>query len=186
MVARWILVVVCLSGCDQLFGLVHVDDQPDASGACPASYDIMFAESTTQYRYVADNTTWDGAEESCANHTNINTHLVVLTDDNERLPLAAALKARLVTTSVWIGLSDRKVEGEFLWVTREQVGMPPIQMPPWSAGQPDNQGGTQHCVRMYGTDAAGGAATLFDDGECGVPLDYVCECDAWAPEPMNF
>ena len=50
MVARWILVVVCLSGCDQLFGLVHVDDQPDASAVCPASYDITFAESTTHFQ----------------------------------------------------------------------------------------------------------------------------------------
>ncbi|HEY5923357.1 MAG TPA: C-type lectin domain-containing protein [Kofleriaceae bacterium] len=197
---RWLVVVVCLAGCDKLFGLLPIktvdassdavadavdDTTRDGNDACPQSYNLTFTGATTQYRYVDASSGWLAAELTCFMDTSTRTHLVVLTDDNERAALAGALVMSSVTSSVWLGLSDRQKEDAFLWVTDEPVGMPPRTSPPWIIGQPDNQGVAQHCVRMAGTNA-GQDATLFDDSDCTLPLDFVCECDAFAPDPTNF
>ena len=181
---RWLVLIACLAGCDQLFGLVHVDQQTvDAAAVCPASYNLAVATSPTVYRYEPTNKTWLDAELSCETESAGITHLIVLSDDTERLGIVGALADTGVTTTIWIGLSDRISEGSFRWVSAEPVGMPPLENPPWPPGQPDDNGG-QDCVRIQGSTTV--APTLFDDTQCGLMFDYVCECDAYAPDPRNF
>ena len=191
---RWLVALLGLAGCDQLWNLQHVDQEPREAGAidadlsgCPMTYGLPVDGYPSRYRYEATGTSWDGAETLCAAETTGLTHLVVLQDDDERLAIVTALAKVGSTSSVWIGLSDRVMEGEYRWVTDERVGMPPLENPPWPAGQPDNSGtgGTeQDCVRIQGM--TGAAPTLFDDGECSSIFDYVCECDGNPPAPENF
>lgn len=197
MVVRAIVVLLCLTGCDRLFGLEHLEPPPDGGRGdadvredaggdtgdggplCPLSYDIQLPDSPTRYRYAVTNTSWDAAESDCASDTTGGTHLIVLDDDRERSELMTALTARGLTDSVWIGLSDRVSEGVWLWVTAQEVSRPPLTSPPWAAGQPDDAAGAQDCVRILGPQSV--SPTLLDDSECSSTLDYVCECDGYAP-----
>lgn len=160
------------------------DGAADGPSSCPESYDLPIDGSPSRYRYVADGTTWTAAQAACAADSVGGTHLIVFDDDGERLGLMAALATRGIVASVWIGLTDRKTEDVFLWVTAQEVGMPPLSTPPWGAGQPDDQNGVQDCVRVVGAGSTG--AGLFDDGECSSVFAYVCECDGYAPEPNNY
>lgn len=200
MVARVCLVASCLAGCDRLFGLSPldppVDGQVDGAGMtsdaldadparCPATYDITFETSTTRYRHVTAGRNWLDAQNACAADLPGRTHLVVLDDDVERVSLVSALEDRGFVGTFWIGLSDRRSENVFLWVTLQPVGMPPRTTPPWGAGQPDNQNGAQHCVRIQGMQS-GGQWGLFDDAECAATFEYICECDDYAPATDNY
>jgi hypothetical protein len=191
-VARWAVVLLCLAGCDKLFGIIRVDEADanlgsgqDGSSQCPASYSISIAGSMTSYRYEAAETAWATAEQRCESDSDRRTHLVVLNDDEERKALVAVLLGRQLTKTYWIGLSDRRSEDQFVWVSSEGVGMPPRQNPPWPAGQPDNEDNAQDCVRIQG-DEVGSSPGLFDDAECAGMFDYVCECDGYAADPVKF
>ena len=187
MVARWLL-LVCLIGCDQTWGLVHVTPHDsggvDTLGTCPESYELTVAGFSSRYRYEGTATTWDAAEALCAADSTNLTHLIVLDDEPERTGLLTTLAQNQVTASVWIGLTDRRSEGVWQWVTDQPVGMPPLETPPWGAGQPDAQTSAQDCVRIQG--ATSSSVGFFDDGECSSIFDYVCECDGQAPQPNNF
>ena len=199
---RWAVALVCLGGCDKLFGLpdVHgeatVDaaalvDAPDASidapSYCPGNYDIT-VPGFPNSRYVFQPITepWLSAQTRCMLDAKGagRTHLVVIQDKNERMALYGELRARNVTVTAWIGLSDRNTEGQFLWVTDEPVGMPSPMVPPWPPNQPDNAN-NQDCVRMkaYDETTYGG---FFDDGGCDLDFASVCECDAHAAYPTNY
>jgi hypothetical protein len=199
-VARWLVAFVCVAACDQTWGLVHVKDHPDALGDgngdgsgdatdadCPG-YDITLAAfPDSRYSFQRNGAPWTSAQDTCMSHGQgaLHTHLVVIQDDSERTGLYSALLAKSVTVSVWIGLSDRRTEDQFLWVTNEPVGMPPRTTPPWPPNQPDDDMGLQDCVRMKAPSETtyGG---FFDDNQCFLSLAYVCECDAYPTVTANY
>lgn len=184
---RWLVASIWLVGCDQTWGLVHVGDPPiDGPLECPAKYDLRIGASS--YWRSDLEVRWDTAEQQCEmDRMGIAraTHLVVLTDETERLGLYSLLEGRGVTKNVWIGFSDRRTENAFVWVTNEPVGAPPNkQTPPWAPAQPDNQAGNQDCVRLEPPN--GSDPSLLDDVECIATFQFVCECDDWMPAPANF
>lgn len=206
--ARLAMVLLCVAGCDRLFGLAHVSDRPDArddgsgaaarddagsgddaSSSCPDTYDIALAAfPDSRYFYQPITGPWLSAQQLCvqdAQGAGVNTHLVVIQDENERTALYGALLAKTVMVTFWIGLSDRTLEDSFLWVTGEPLGMPPRTTPPWPPNQPDNENDAQDCVRMKAPNETtyGG---YFDDIGCTSVLAYVCECDAYPSEPANY
>lgn len=188
MVERWLVGIVALAGCDKLFGLdvVTARDAPPGEPmlACPAGYDLQSTISPSRYRDVQSTTTWETANTAC-NSDGERTHLLVLSDETERLDVLELLANKGESQTIWIGLTDRNVEDAFLWVTAEPVGIPVLrQTPPWSPDQPDNFNGVQDCVSIVGSAASDGG--LFDDGTCDSRYHYVCECDGWMPEPGNY
>ena len=196
MVARWIVAVVCLSGCDKLFGLVHVaevdasvnghSDGGPTDGICPSSYSLKLAGFSTSYRYEPLASDWRGAELRCEAELPGRTHLIVIQGEDERVALTLALDTAGFEGHVWIGLSDRRVEGQFKWVTDEDVGgAPPPMMPPWGSGEPNDTGGDQDCVRMVGLSSPS-EATMFTDEACSEVFGFLCECDDFPPAPQNF
>jgi hypothetical protein len=190
------VVATLLAGCDQLWSLPQIDETSIDAGnvpldgvdgmqlACPVGYDLQSTVSPSRYRYLAANVAWDAARMQCEAHDPGRTHLVVLTDEAERIDVRALLAGIGVRNTFWIGLSDRRLESTFLWVTDEAVGMPPFSSPPWGAGQPDDSGGAQDCVRIEGDEHADPG--MFDDSGCGFGYPYLCECDGIPPAPMNF
>ncbi len=191
------LAAAALCGCDQLWSLQHIDearvdargdgnDQPNDIGPdsadhvdCPASYDMDSTVSPARYRYIGTLTSWDIGLTMCQNDDIGRTHLVVLSDEAERLDILSLLVQRSANSSVWIGFSDRRSEGNFQWVTDEPVGSPE-GTPPWDLGQPDNQGGAQNCVHIVG------ATGYFDDSQCNSGYYVLCECDGIPPDANNY
>jgi hypothetical protein len=188
-VARFVMLLP-LVGCDQLWKLEHVDEKqvdatlPDSPLDCPTTYTFQSRVSQSRYRFVPSNAAWVDAQAMCVDEAEGRTHLVVLTDESERLDLLDLLAQDGIVNNAWIGLSDRRIEGFFLWVTDEPVGMPPATMPPWGEFQPDDSGGNQDCARIEGPTHADPG--YFDDSSCAQLYPFVCECDGVAPEPMNY
>jgi hypothetical protein len=188
-----VVLLCCLAGCDQLFGILHVDGVADASSnksdgdrpldaaACPTNYDLRAASST--YRYADTGTMWAIAQGACDADLPGRTHLAVLTDEAERIALKNLLRDHMISSNVWIGLSDRRVERDYRWVTAEQVGTPPLQNPPWAA--PANTSDADDCVVMFGLQVIA-LDGLFDEQQCSTTFDFVCECDNYGSNPENY
>ncbi len=156
-----------LSGCDLVFGL------EDASSACPSTFDeaghaIVFADVD-----------WPSAEASCRSFqlpdSSRQPHLVVLSSAAE----TAAVIALAGDTPVWVGLTDRRFEGGFTWITRERAPVP------WAPGQPNE-------TSDYAQDCALLTPQGIEDKPCEagvdafIPSAYACECDANVVDPETF
>jgi len=172
-----VLVVVLVTGCDQVFGL----EQPPSR--CPTSYTALAPTSATSYRSSGGAPVgWLAAQSAClADSTSRGdaafTHLVVVGSDRERQDLGGQ-----TSTDLWIGLSDQSTEGTFTWVTDEDTrGYPPVSGDPWGAGEPDDGSGGQDCVLIGAP--SGGNAGRFVDAACTEVHEYLCECDDHAPAP---
>ena len=46
----------------------------------------------------------------------------------------------------WLGASDREDEGNFQWINSTGGPEEPVRFSKWSARQPDNSKGKEHCV----------------------------------------
>ena len=193
-----------LCGCSQIFGLeapqratgdanelrdgdgdgdVLDDVRPDdaavdgavdaASLNCPSTYTPV-GNSVSRYRLVSQNTEWPLAADDCGND-GATTHLLVLSDMTELNGLAVfggGVK--------WIGLSDNKTEGTFIPVTAENtLGYPPATGGPWAAFEPSSEGLNVDCVYVDGT------GNLHAE-PCTLNRNYVCECDAYANDPLSY
>ncbi|XP_048729821.1 perlucin-like [Ostrea edulis] len=71
----------------------------------------------------------------------------------------------------WIGLTDIKFEGHFIWTHSKHSLNGSIY---WLPGQPDNANGIQHCVYMRNE----GGQFLWDDIDCMVGfIEFICQSD---------
>lgn len=193
------LVLVC--GCDKLFDLSHVDDQPmrDASrdspadvlrpldapvdglvqthSNCPPNFSQAYANS--QYRYFSGASSWSQALLFCKNlddpTSTKRVHLSVITDDIERTHIYVDVVGS--ASEFWIGLSDLATEGTYRWVTAELVQYP--IMSAWAAGEPSADI-ADDCVRVQASN------TNLDSLPCATLIPFVCECDDYPNEPANY
>jgi hypothetical protein len=67
---------------------------------------------------------------------------------------------------VWIGLDDRKKQGDYVWSDGSHVSEGGFR---WAKGQPDDKSHTQNCVAMhkYGT--------MYDESCSKTMLPFICE-----------
>lgn len=109
--------------------------------------------------YLSNNTAyWDPARQDCANN---GGHLVTITSSGEN----SFLTNSTATGSIWIGLTDKNSEGNFVWITGET-----FSYSNWDTGQPDNANGNQH----YGILQNNGR---WDDGYIGNSYHYILEIE---------
>lgn len=152
---------------------VPSDMQPNA---CPLSYNLSFNASPTRYRFVMELKDWPAAAADCADDLTgapFHTHLVVVTTDSE----LSGVDAFNSGTTSWLGLSDRKMPGAFLWVTNESTSYPPASGSPWETNEP-NMGAGFDCVENRVAD--------LRTEMCATPRAYYCECDMLANDPTRY
>ncbi len=109
---------------------------------------------------------WDGAKKQCEAEGGKLAAPASAEESRalDALKLPSGVPSRRPLEGVWIGLSDEKEEGKFLWNDAT-----PVAWSNWLPGQPDDADKNEDCVTL----------TLGDgrwiDLECGTPLPYVCE-----------
>ena len=73
----------------------------------------------------------------------------------------------------WIGLSDRKKEGLFVWDSGHALSGHVAKH--WSKGQPDNWKGNQDCGYIWRHDGKSGISNGMDDGGCTARMGFACQ-----------
>lgn len=156
------------AGCGRV-GFSELDAQPvpDAGSAndalpCPATYTAVTGHC---YRFSASTETWLMAEQLCEGDA--GAHLAVIDDAAE----GALVETLLVTNVMWVGTSDRIVEGDYRTVTAQTTYVN------WEAGFPT---ATPDCVEMAGDTA------LFKTLDCATTNEYLCESDGLPVVTSNF
>lgn len=145
-------VEICGDGIDQ--DCTGVADDGDAC-PCPA-----MMRGPHRYLFCQYARTWDQARARCQAQ---GADLVLVDGPGENQWLLDAMNALGGAQDVWLGVSDRDVEGVYLaWDGT---------IPAWgnyASGEPNDYGGTEDCIEMY---AWGG----WNDLPCKSKLAFVCE-----------
>ena len=180
-----ILLVVCLAACRLGFDRVEGgddiagDDAPpgdaardgasdgaDASSlSCPANYMVLVGvQNNSRYRVSHNSREWDEAEAACE----ADGHHLAIPDNASEL---TAMYTALITQNIWIGVTDRVVEGTYRTVTGGiQTYLP------WGLGEPD----TDDCIFIDGL------TTQLVAQDCDSGRRYICECDGAAAVPTSY
>lgn len=118
------------------------------------------------YKAVLEPMSWKQAKKWCEDN---GGHLVIIENEAEANALTQFLTQPGVPDNFWIGATDEKTEGEWLWVDGS-----PVTFTKWKPREPDNhQGhGDGHYVAMHVPD--GGA---WDDVPVHEKRPFVCEWD---------
>ncbi|RVE58355.1 hypothetical protein OJAV_G00208330 [Oryzias javanicus] len=126
---------------------------------CPAEW-IRFGISC--YFFSGESKSWDEAREFCRAR---EADLVVINSKNEMTFLSAFRDG-----SIWIGLTDRALEGTWKWVDGSSLT---LQF--WGEGQPDNGGG----ITSYGEEDCVETRHAFpgswNDVSCKNSMKWICE-----------
>ena len=148
-----------------------MNPSPDATidsgpALCPQGYNPVVNE-TSRYLVVPGGTMdWLLAEQTCESQ---GTHLLVLDSANEK----AMMIALLPITSLWTGVTDRKVVGQWLKVTGGVASYLP-----WANSEPD--GTDPECVQLEDV------GTNLRDQDCGSGRRVICECDGLPAMPSTY
>ncbi|XP_060948483.1 hepatic lectin-like [Limanda limanda] len=103
--------------------------------------------------------------------------LVVINNREEQRFLESRLRVKMYTHNdkFWIGLTDSKKEGEWLWVDDTRLD---TSLTFWREGEPDNEAWDtpdgQDCVRMGEKDGATNLKSWVDQS-CKYFQKYICE-----------
>jgi hypothetical protein len=121
------------------------------------------------YSYVAGERTWTSALAGAQTQTvnGATGYLVTITDAQENDFIAHHTN----TSNVWIGATDRNVEGTWTWASGPEAGItfwsgmssgtttPPFNYASWATSQPSNSGGNEN----YGITNWRGTLGLWND-----------------------
>uniref|UniRef100_A0A8C0HIQ4 C-type lectin domain-containing protein n=1 Tax=Chelonoidis abingdonii TaxID=106734 RepID=A0A8C0HIQ4_CHEAB len=90
----------------------------------------------TCYHFSESTKTWHEAKQFCSDY---GAHLVIINTKEEQ---AFLVKNRTKSRVYWLGLSDKKVENQWLWVDGS-----PLNLSFWSTGEP-NDSSDEDCGTM--------------------------------------
>lgn len=139
---------------------------PDASAlTCPTGY-LPLAGETSMYKAITTTDAWLAAEQACETD---GTHLVVIDTASE----LAMMVALIPVQNLWVGVTDRKVIGQWLKVTGGVAAYLP-----WDTAEPD--AANLECVQLSGV------TTKLGDQGCSSGRRYVCECDGAPAMPSTY
>ncbi|KAI5090226.1 macrophage mannose receptor 1-like isoform X2, partial [Silurus meridionalis] len=116
-----------------------------------------------RYHFVNENKTWSEAQTYCRDKY---TDLATISNMDEMKKLNITLKIESVKLA-WIGLKSESV-GEWKWSLADQTfyrGGDAYRN--WSSGEPNNNGGNEHCVDIAKTG-------FWFDIRCDLMLPFVC------------
>ena len=107
--------------------------------------------------------TFWGAEKACKSR---GGHLAAMhsVDEQKMIADGALVSSKGLWLPWWIGLNDVDAEGSFVWTDGT-----PVDFTKWSAGEPNNAGGAEHCVHIHGVEAS-----VWNDIPCDVLRPYIC------------
>ncbi|XP_033757800.1 lactose-binding lectin l-2-like [Pecten maximus] len=117
---------------------------PVVYGACPSPWHLEFQNSC--YMIVKEAKHWEEADRNCALHHQ-HGHLVKIQSAEEQTFLTNYIKAHQAEYAgeLWTDGTDLEVQGEFVW----DYFYEHMVYTNWKSGEPNNQGGHEHCVE-YG------------------------------------
>ncbi|KAI8042545.1 hypothetical protein M5D96_003858 [Drosophila gunungcola] len=115
----------------------------------------------SRYFYIENNAklSWTSAENTCRKR---GGHLAAFDNQKEFDAVTAKLHRN---TPYWLGISDRKKEGEFV---SESGNRPKILT--FAHGEPNNQGGNEDCVDIYNG--------VMNDLPCDLQRHFICQLDS--------
>uniref|UniRef100_A0A096MA02 C-type lectin domain-containing protein n=1 Tax=Poecilia formosa TaxID=48698 RepID=A0A096MA02_POEFO len=151
--------------CKKFPGDVHTHPPPTQpwEGNCPAGW-MRFKDKCFMFKGKKDDikANWSHARSWCRDQ---GGELAIIDNQYENDFVASYLKDLELPT--WIGLSDLLVENQYAW----SDGASPVLYTNWNEHEPNNAGGTEHCVAMtHGTLATG----KWNDDACHKDHSFVC------------
>ncbi len=118
-------------------------------------------------------TGWFNSDSECSSR---GMHLVRVDDAAENQWIRDTADAAGYHGSIWIGASDRRVEGSWEWIDGTEfwhgrVGGMPVGglYSNWATNQPNNANGNEDCVAMFQSSG------LWFDETCSNDRAYLCE-----------
>jgi hypothetical protein len=170
------------------------------SGSRASTAPILFGGNAYEYIESAG-ISFDAAVTAAEGMTFLGRsgHLVTIFSPGENAFVLSLLSS--VDQSIWLGATDRAVEGEWRWVTGERFWQgnasgtagPDVFYQNWGLGQPDDFGTGQDLAKMFGASipvVPGFSPGGWDDGGGGTTgvfgIDgYVVKYDV-VPEPTSI
>ncbi|XP_034456850.1 C-type lectin domain family 4 member E-like [Hippoglossus hippoglossus] len=143
---------------------------PVRNETCPRCEDGWEPHGGKCYFFSSVTLTWDQSRTQC---TSMRGDLVVINNREEQEFLECRLRGKMNNPEdkFWIGLTDSKNEGEWLWVDNTQLD---TSLTFWRHREPDNWRGLnsdgEDCVRMGEEDLES-----WVDGSCESPQKSICE-----------
>jgi hypothetical protein len=136
-------------------------EPPDAGPPCPAGWT---EGDFGCYVEVVTPRAWSDAQARCMD---LGGYLTEIDSAEENQWLRDNLQAPF---ELWIGLSDRAVEGDFRWIDGSA-----LDFTDWDLFEPNDANGSEDCVelRVDGTGFADG----WNDQDCAEERDSICERD---------
>ncbi|XP_029022721.1 C-type lectin domain family 4 member E-like isoform X2 [Betta splendens] len=144
------------------------------TGLCPTCEPGWDQHGGSCYYFSSDKLTWDQSRSDCKRR---GADLVQINSEEEQrfLDNKVGRKMTYFLDWFWIGLTDSKEEGRWLWVDDSPLN---TSLSFWDKNQPDNWTGEnpagEHCASMG---VQGGATDLKScyDRSCNVPQRRICE-----------
>ncbi|KAM8828848.1 secretory phospholipase A2 receptor isoform 3-T3 [Spinachia spinachia] len=151
--------------CKKFPGGSHTPPPPTQpwEGNCPAGW-MLFKDKCFMFKGRKDDlkANWSHARTWCKGQ---GGELAVIDDQYENDFVASYLRDLELPT--WIGLSDLLVENQYAW----SDGLSPVLYTNWNEKEPNNAGGTEHCVAMAHGPLMSGR---WNDDVCHKDQSFVC------------
>jgi hypothetical protein len=136
----------------------RVDEPAETNPTCGGC--SLFEADSNGYAVCPTAMPWSEAAAHC--ETGFGGTLVVIDTADENAAVIGLATAKL--TSIWIGLSDLRTEGTFVWADGA-----PVRFTSWNTGEPNDAAGNEDCAHLSS------ATGVWNDLDCAIPLPYICE-----------
>ncbi|CAH1796584.1 unnamed protein product [Owenia fusiformis] len=146
-------------------------------GKCLEGWQELNENCYKTYGLDRDINTWPEAQHTCHGQ---KAGLLKLESPQENAVIVEKVFPTLKDNeieSIWLGLSDRDIDGSFVWWDKN-----PVLIPNWGKNQPRNTAKAMDCGSMQTGDATGKWTTSY----CFTKKAFVCEHPIWiAPDPKE-